>query len=138
MGYDVLFLRQRLFTCYFAMHNQPKRSNHNPSCWAFPQPETYAQIIIIIIIIITIIITIIIIIGVFTKGSLGYLSSMYFSTCGRICLHSLIFCCYVLFFGYGKGLASEHIYIYIYIDHSPYPPARFGSSSKVLRVTSRL
>ena len=49
---------------------------------------------------------------------------------------------------YGKGLASEHIcintyiyiyaYVYTYIDLSPYPPAGFGSSSKVPRVTSRL
>ena len=31
-----------------------------------------------------------------TKGSLGYLSSIYFSTCGWVCLQSLIFEVFVL------------------------------------------
>ena len=90
---------------------------------------------------------------------------MYFSTCGRICLHSPIFCCYVFVLVLGGGAgpsplvrkiwalsssqASCEIFfamvrdllqstLYIYIDLSPYPPAGLGSSSKVLLVTSRL
>lgn len=43
-----------------------------------------------------------------TKGSLGYLRSMYFSdssACGQICLHSPICCCYV-FVSPGGGALS--------------------------------
>ena len=94
---------------------------------------------------------------------------MYFSTCGRISLHSPILCCYVfvlvlalppplsmpplvrkiwalsssqasceICFAMGRDLLQSTLYIYIYIDLSPYPPAGFGSPSKVVRVTSRL
>ena len=41
-----------------------------------------------------------------TKGSLGSLSSVYFSTCGRICLHSPIFCCYVFILVLGAPTPS--------------------------------
>ena len=62
----------------------------------------------------------------FTKGSLGYLSSMYFSTCGWICIHSPILCCYVFVLVLGslptkarvlftnQEFCWNHIHIYIY------------------------
>ena len=43
-----------------------------------------------------------------------------------------------IFFAMVRDLLQSTLFIYIYIDLSPYPPAGLGSSSKVLLVTSRL
>ena len=51
-----------------------------------------------------------------TKGSLGYLSSMYFSdfcACGQICLHSPISCCYVFAFVRGGPPVAWTVPFYV-------------------------